>query len=46
VVRWILADVAEERDIFVFYLEDGGGTFLRNVDKIIPYYMALYHRRL
>jgi hypothetical protein len=34
-----------EHVVFIFGLEDGGKTFLRNVDKRLLYYMASHSTR-
>jgi hypothetical protein len=36
VTQWKYVEISEERAMSLFYLEDGGSTFVRNVDKIKP----------
>jgi hypothetical protein len=45
VVRWKSIYVSEEDTAFIFYPEDGSDILLRNVDRLLANYMALYHRR-
>jgi len=34
VIQWKYAEISEQRAMSLFYLEDGGSTFVGNVDKI------------
>jgi hypothetical protein len=39
-----IADILEERNSFVFCLEDGGITFIQNDGRFLPdYTLSLYH---